>query len=75
MTYAFLRGLGLLDFFVNRHLFKDGVVLLHFQTIGRILLVLRRDVTGSAGLTAGLVLGALEDDLNAIAFLCHFLKY
>jgi hypothetical protein len=26
-------------------------------------------------LTAGLVLGALEDDLNAIAFLCHFLKY
>jgi hypothetical protein len=25
-------------------------------------------------LTAGLVLGAFEDDLDAIAFLCHFSK-
>lgn len=57
---------------MNRHLLEDGVELFHFQTIGRILLVLRGDVTRSAGLTAGLVFGALEDDLNAIAFLCHF---
>ena len=56
---------------MNRHLLENRVVLLHFQTIRRILLVLRRDITGSSWLTAGFVLGAFQNDLNAITFFGH----
>lgn len=54
---------------------EDGVVLLQLQTLSSVLAVLGGDVTGSAGHTACLVLGAFEDDLNAISFsfLCHLL--
>ena len=58
----------LFDFFVNRHALEDGIVLLQLKTFGSILTVLGSDVTRSAGHAAGLVLGAFEDDLDAITF-------
>lgn len=63
----------LLDFLVNGHLLEDGVELLQFQALRGILLVLHRDITAGAGHAAVLVLGALEDHLNPVAFalLCH----
>jgi hypothetical protein len=60
---------------MNSHLFQDGIILFHFKTIRRILFILRRDVTGSARLSTGFVLGTFEDNLNAVAFLCHFTAY
>lgn len=58
----------LLDFPVDGHLAQDGVVLFEFETIRAVLPVLLRNVTAGAGLTAGLVLCALQDDQVAIAF-------
>ena len=45
---------------------RMGIVLLQLKTFGSIILVLGSDVTRSAGHAAGLVLGAFEDDLDAI---------
>lgn len=56
---------------MHRHLLQDGVEFFQLQTLGGVLLVLGGDIARSAGLTTGLVLGALEDHLNAIAFFCH----
>jgi hypothetical protein len=63
---------GLLDFFMNGYLFEDSVVFLQLQTLGSVLLVLGGDVTGGAGHTAVLVLGALHYYLYPVAFLSHF---
>lgn len=59
---------SLLDFPVNGDLAEDGVVLLEFETIRAVLPVLLRYVTAGAGLTAGLVLRALQNDQVTIAF-------
>ena len=63
----------LLNLLVNGHAFQIGVVFLELQTLGGILAVLGRDVTADAGNASTLLLGALENDLHAIAFcfLCH----
>jgi len=58
---------------MNGHAFQIRVVFLELQTLGGVLAVLGRDVTADAGNASALLLGALEDDLHAIAFcfLCH----
>jgi hypothetical protein len=58
---------------VNGHLTENRVVLFQFKPFRRILTVLLGYVPTGAGLTRGLVLGALEDDLVTVAFtlLCH----
>ena len=63
----------LLDLLVNGHAFQIRIVLLELQTLGGVLAVLGRDVTADAGNASTLLLGALENDLHAIAFcfLCH----
>lgn len=63
----------LLDLAVYGVLAHDRVVLLQFEAFRRVLAVLLGDVPGGAGQTAVLVLGALENDLEpiAFAFLCH----
>ena len=63
----------LLDLFVYGNTFQIGVVFLELQTLGGVLAVLGRDVTAHAGNATALLLGALEDNLDAIAFcfLCH----
>ena len=61
----------LFDFFVNRHLFENRIVLLSFHPIGCVLFVLGGNVAGHAGHAAGFVLGAFQNDLNAITFFGH----
>ena len=63
----------LLNFLVQRILLEDWVVLHEFQSVGSILAVFGRDVSRRTGHTAGLVLCALQDDLNScfFTFLCH----
>jgi len=59
---------------MKSHLLQDGVILHQFHTLGRILAVLGGDVAACAGLTTCLVLGALQNNLDAIAFCflaCH----
>ena len=65
----------LLNLFVNGHTLEDGIVFLQLHTIGRILLVLGCDITRSTGHSGLLVLGALENYLNAVSFLGHVLTY
>lgn len=59
---------NLLDLAVNGHLTQNGVVLLEFHAVGGILTVLLGNVTAGTGLSAGLVLGTLEDDEVAVTF-------
>lgn len=56
---------------MKRVALQNGVILLELDTIGRILLVLGRDVPGRTGNTAFFVLSALQDYLNSVAFFCH----
>ena len=62
---------GLFDFLVDRHLAKDRVVFLQLDSVGGVLAVFRRHVTGRARSARSLMFGALEDDLYAVAFLRH----
>ena len=52
---------------------EERIVLATLQTLGRILLVFGGDITGHTRNTALFLLSAFEDNLNAIAFLCHVL--
>jgi hypothetical protein len=63
----------LFDLAVYRVLPHDRVVFFQFDAFRRVLAVLLCDVPRRAGQTAIFVLGALEDDLEpvAFAFLCH----
>lgn len=58
---------------MNRHLTENRIVLFKFKPFRRILAVLLGNVPTGAGLTSSLVLGALKDNLVAVAFtlLCH----
>lgn len=62
------RFCRLLDFTVHGVLPHDGIVFLQFHAVGRVLAVLLGDVARGAGQAAVLVLGALQDDLDAVAF-------
>ena len=53
------------------HTLEDRVEFLQFHPVRRVLLVLGGDIPGSSGHTGLLVLGALEDHLYSVAFLCH----
>ena len=64
----------LFNFFVNGHLFENRIVLPSFHPIGCVLFVLGGDVAGHAGHAAGFVLGAFQNDLNAITFFGHGLE-
>jgi hypothetical protein len=59
---------------MNGHFFKDGVEFFQLQTVGCVLTILLRNVTRCTRHARILVLGALHDNLNSIAFLCHFRK-
>ena len=60
---------------MNRHLLEDRIEFLQLKAFGRVLLILGRDIPRHAGLTAGLVLGTFQDDLNSVSFFCHFLAF
>lgn len=67
----------LFDFAMHRVLAHDRVEFFQLQSFRRIFPVLLRDVTRCAGQTAGFMLGAFQDNLQAVAFtfLCHFIAY
>lgn len=67
------RASLLFDFTVNGNPLEERIVLLTLQTIGGVFLVLGGDVTGHSRNAALFLFGALEDDLNSVAFLCHWL--
>lgn len=56
---------------MQRHAAKDGVELLDLHAIRSVLLIFRCDVTRSSGLARFLVLGTLQDYLDAIASFSH----
>ena len=61
---------------MKSHLLQDGVILHQLHTLGRIFAVLRGDVAAHTGQTTVLLLSALQDNLDAIAFCflaCHLL--
>ena len=45
LPYLLSLTRGLFDFLVNGHALEDGVVLFEFQTLRRVLAVLRGDIT------------------------------
>ena len=53
---------------MNRHLAQDGVVLFQLQALGRVLAVFLSDVAGSTRSAGCLVLCALENYLDTVAF-------
>ena len=61
---------------MNGHAFENGVIFLQFEAVRRVLAVLLGHIarrTRNAGI---FMLGAFEDDLNAVSFalLGHFLS-
>ena len=67
------ESVRLFNFLVYGDFLEDGVVFLQLQTLGSVLAVLGGDIALRSGHSAGLVFGAFEDHLYAIAFsfLCH----
>ncbi len=63
-----LGFLVLFDFAVHSHFAHHGVVLLQLEAVGRVFAVFLRHVAANSGESACFVLGALEDDLEAVAF-------
>lgn len=63
----------LFNLFVNSDTLENGIVLLQLKTLGGVLAVFGGNVSGCTGHAAGFVLGALENNLNAVtfSFLCH----
>ena len=59
----------LFNFLMNRHSLQDGVVFLQLQTVGRVFLVLRCNITGSTRHTACLMLRTFQNNLNASLFI------
>ncbi|MCE3282008.1 MAG: hypothetical protein K0Q66_745 [Chitinophagaceae bacterium] len=64
----------LLDLFVYGYFLQVRVELFEFDTLGRVLFVLHRDVTAGTRNTRILLLGTFEDNLDPVAFLCHRLN-
>lgn len=60
---------------MNSHLLEDRVEFFQLKTLRVVLLVFYRDVAAGAGLTTGLMLGAFQDHLYTVTFLCHTLCY
>jgi hypothetical protein len=56
---------------MNSVLFQNRIVLLQLQSLRRVLAVLGGDVAAHPRLTCGLMLGAFQNNLNPVAFLCH----
>ena len=67
------RASKLFNFTVNGDLLQERIVLFTLQTVGGVLFVFRRDVTGHSRNSALFLFGAFENDLNPVAFLCHLL--
>lgn len=63
--------MDLLDFFVNGVLAQRRVEFFQLEALRGSFLILRGDVTAGTRLAAGFVLGALEDHLDPVFFLCH----
>ncbi len=61
----------LLDFFMDRYLLEIRIVLLQLNAVGGVLAVFGGNVPGSAGDVGRLLLGALQNYLHPVAFLCH----
>ena len=62
---------GLLNFFVQRYLLHEGVVLLTLDTSGGIFAILGRDVPRNTRNARRSLLGAFQNYLNSITFLSH----
>ena len=69
--YGFLSHVLLFYLFVSGHTLEDGVEFFQFHPVGRVLFVLGGDVPGGAGHPRPFVLGAFQDNLYSVAFLCH----
>ncbi len=75
-NYLLSHGISVLfDFFVYSHTLQDRVVLLLFQPVRRVFAIFCGDIAASAGKTGLLVLCALHDHLNSVAFFSHCLKF
>jgi len=61
----------LFDLFVQGDLLEDRVVLFQLDALRGVLAVFGGDVTAHAGHPAVFVLGALQNNLDPIAFLSH----
>lgn len=71
-SYWFLCHDSLLfNFLMYRHLFQNRVEFLQLHSIRRILFILGSDISWSPRLSTVLMLGALQNHLNSISFLCH----
>jgi len=70
--YFLCHGSSLFNFSVNGYPLENRIVLLALHSVGRVFLVLGRDVPRHAGQTAFLLFRAFENHLDPIAFLCHF---
>jgi len=66
-----LSLLTLLNFFVKGHFFHHRIVFFQFNTLGSVFPVFGGDVAAHAGQPAVFMLGALQNHLNAVSFLCH----
>ena len=53
------------------HPLEDGIKLLYLHPVWGILFILRGNIPGGPGHARFLVLGALQNHLYSIAFLCH----
>jgi len=65
----------LLDFFMDGHALKNGIEFFDLHPIGRVLFVLGSDVPGCTWLPGFLVLGALQNNLDPISFLGHYIRF
>lgn len=71
----FVKILQLLDLFMSCYSLQDRIVLLKLDPVRSILLVLGGNIPRCSGHTAVLVLGALKDHLDSVAFLSNFFRF
>ena len=59
---------------MNRITLQNCIILLNLQSIRSIFSILRCNITRGSWFTRLFVLCSLQDNLNSISFLCHFLS-
>src|SRR5690606_21343512 len=74
MYLSFLEK-GLLDFLMYGHTLEDRIEFLDLHPLRRVLLVLGGNVPGRTCHPGFLVLGALQNNLNPISFLGHYILF
>jgi hypothetical protein len=65
----------LFNLFVNGNLFEVWIEFLKLQTLRVVLFVFNGNVTAGSGHIGVLLLGAFQDYLYTVSFLCHWYKF